>query len=77
MKVPRNAENPSYDDVEKVGFWRWLTSSKPDRLEWRRRRDAATSTGRVARKLEATRAEVQRKIDEKEAERDAGYDPRD
>lgn len=46
--VPRNAEDPSYDDAEKIGFWRWLTSSKADRTEWVRRRKIADEKKREA-----------------------------
>jgi hypothetical protein len=41
FRVPVDAESPTFDDVFKVSFWRWLTSRAADRHEWRRRRDTA------------------------------------
>jgi hypothetical protein len=41
LRVPASAEHPSFDQLERVTFWRWLTSSKSDRLEWTRRRKLA------------------------------------
>lgn len=46
--VPADPDNPSYDRTFTVSFWQWLTSSKADRQEWRRRRDAV-GQARVAR----------------------------
>lgn len=49
FRVPNSADNPTYDDTFKVGFWRWLTSSAADRKEWARRRNAAIPTSRSVR----------------------------
>jgi hypothetical protein len=44
FRVPTNPDNPTFDNTFKVGFVRWLTSSKTDRGEWARRRNAAAKT---------------------------------
>ncbi len=49
FKVPSDPDNPSYDDTFTVSFWRWLTSSKADRGEWRRRKNAAIHTSSSVR----------------------------
>lgn len=41
FRVPSNPQHPTFDDTFNVGFFQWLTSKKPDRLEWQRRRNAA------------------------------------
>lgn len=41
MKVPSNGLQPSFEDVFRVGFWRWLFSRKAEREEWKRRRNIA------------------------------------
>jgi hypothetical protein len=46
MRVPTSATEPTFDQTFRVGFWRWLTSSKPDRAEWARRRNAAAEAAR-------------------------------
>lgn len=40
FRVPRDPHNPTLADSERIGFFRWLTSSKADRKEWARRRNA-------------------------------------
>jgi hypothetical protein len=52
-----------------VGFWRWLTSSKADRTEWRRRRDAATHTTATARTLHAYERYAEGRLDQARQER--------
>ena len=46
FRVPNDAARPSFDDTTKVGFFGWLKSSKAERREWRRRRDAAAQLAR-------------------------------
>lgn len=41
FRVPRDAAQPTFDSTIKIGFWKWLSSSKADRTEWARRRNAA------------------------------------
>jgi hypothetical protein len=41
FRVPVDAAAPTFDATFKVGWWRWLTSSRADRVEWARRRNAA------------------------------------
>lgn len=44
FRVPVDPNAPTFDEVFKVGFWRWLTSGKVERNEWFRRRQAAVKT---------------------------------
>lgn len=67
MRVPADPNNPTYDNTFNVGFWRWLTSNAAERKEWARRRNAATRTGNVARKLD----QAYNWAGEKQAEADA------
>jgi hypothetical protein len=46
MRVPVSSLNPTFDDTVKVGFWRWLTSTKQERRMWRWLRDRAAETAR-------------------------------
>lgn len=55
FRVPSSATAPTFDDVFKVSFGRWLTSSKADRVEWARRRNAAAEVARVNAKAEVAR----------------------
>lgn len=64
MRVPRDPQNPTFDDTEKIGLVRWLTSSGADRKEWVRRRNAAAQAARSN-----TNARAQQWADRKEAER--------
>lgn len=41
FRVPTDAEQPTFDQTTKIGFWRWFTSRKAERIEWARRRNAA------------------------------------
>lgn len=41
FRVPVNSDRPTYDRTFKVSFGRWLLSTRWERREWRRRRDAA------------------------------------
>jgi hypothetical protein len=88
MRVPSSADNPTYDETFKVGFWRWLTSSKADRVEWARRRNAATVAAGDARvervrergeqKMQAARDEYDQKqaeLAERRAARKQGDSP--
>jgi hypothetical protein len=47
FRVPTDAQNPTFDNTTKIGFFKWLTSSKTDRIEWARRRNAAAQTART------------------------------
>jgi hypothetical protein len=47
LRVPVNAARPTFDETVKVGFFSWLTSSRADRQEWARRRNAAAKAARV------------------------------
>jgi len=40
FRVPTDPDRPTFDQTTKVSFWQWFTSSKPDRKEWQRRRNA-------------------------------------
>lgn len=64
FKVPNDPRNPTYDNTRTIGFWQWLTSSKADRSEWRRRRDAATHTTRTARTLHAYERHAEARVQE-------------
>lgn len=53
FRVPINPEFPSFDETEKIGFARWLFSTRAERKEWiRLRTDAAK---RAQRNQEAAR----------------------
>ena len=47
FRVPLNAARPTFDETVKVGVFNWLTSSRADRQEWARRRNAAAKAARV------------------------------
>ncbi|MGH3518810.1 MAG: hypothetical protein ACRDT2_04905 [Natronosporangium sp.] len=47
FRVPSDPAVPTFDETTKVGFFRWLTSSGPERKEWARRRNAAARTAQV------------------------------
>lgn len=49
FKVPADSSNPTWQDTYTVSFWKHLTSSKAERLEWKRLRDAATAHQHKAR----------------------------
>ncbi len=53
FRVPLDAQDPTFDRVEKVSLRRWITSSKAERAEWKRRRDLAAA---VAKSRRAQRA---------------------
>ncbi len=56
FRVPVDADEPTFDQVERISVRRWLTSSKTDRTEWKRRRNLAAATAaanKVQRKAEA------------------------
>jgi hypothetical protein len=53
FRVPIDSRNPSFDRALKVGFWRWLTSSKAQRAEWQRRRNAAAEAARQGQNARA------------------------
>lgn len=55
FRVPQDPANPTFDHTFKVGFGRWMTSSKADRTEWSRRRNAAA---RTAGRNQASRADT-------------------
>jgi hypothetical protein len=46
FRVPIDSAESTFDDTFKVSFWRWLTSRKPERVEWMRRRNAAAEKAR-------------------------------
>lgn len=71
MRVPSDPNNPTYDSTFNVGFWRWLTSSKDERKEWARRRNAAIPTSGSIRKLKQADEWAGRKQDEKDVQRRA------
>ncbi len=54
FRVPRSADHPTFDDAEKIGFGRWLTSSAVDRREWMRRRNAAAQLAAANQRARAT-----------------------
>jgi hypothetical protein len=70
FRVPSDPDNPTFDDTFEVNTRQWMTSSKADRLEWQRRRNAAA---KVAKTNQDARAEAwaERKIAEGEARREA------
>jgi hypothetical protein len=47
FRVPANPVSPTFDDATKVGFCRWLLSSKAERMEWMRRRNVAADNARI------------------------------
>lgn len=51
FKVPVDPHSPTYDSTFTVGFWQWLTSSKAERMEWRRRKNLAIPTSPSLRKI--------------------------
>jgi hypothetical protein len=53
FRVPTDPTRPSFDHTTKVGFFRWLRSSKADRVEWQRRRDAAAELARQGQNARA------------------------
>ena len=65
FRVPTSADQPSFDHTEKISFMRWFTSSKAERLEWARRRNAAAKLA-----ADNTNARVADWADRKRAERD-------
>lgn len=69
FKVPNDPRNPTYDNTRTIGFWQWLTSSKADRSEWRRRRDAATHTTATARTLHAYGRYAEGRLDQARQQR--------
>lgn len=71
MRVPADPTNPSFDATFKVGFWQWFTSSKVERIEWARRRQAAIHTMPSIRKLKAADEWAGRKAAEQDAKRQA------
>jgi hypothetical protein len=73
MRVPVNADSPSFDHVMKISFWRWLTSSSVERREWVRRRNAAAQAarGNQLRTLDARSAEYRAASAQRRAELDA------
>jgi hypothetical protein len=66
FRVPTNLDHPTFDHTFKVGFIRWLKSTKAEREEWQRRRNAAAAK---AKEGQDTRMEerTERKITEQEA----------
>ncbi|MEU1761686.1 hypothetical protein [Micromonospora sp. NPDC005652] len=57
FRVPTDPATPTFDHTFKVSFWQWLTSKKPERVEWMRRRNAAA---KVAMHNQNARAEQRR-----------------
>ena len=55
FRVPADPTNPSFDHTFKVGFFGLLRSSKADRAEWARRRNAAA---KLAEQHQNARAEA-------------------
>ncbi len=74
FRVPADPRNPTFDAVIKVGFWRWLTSSKAGRREWRRRRDLAARTAGANQRVRAQAAAdaARARHAERKARRDDG-----
>lgn len=56
FRVPQDPEKPSFDQTFKVGFVRWLKSSKPERKEWMRRRNAASAVAAANQQARAQAA---------------------
>jgi hypothetical protein len=69
MRVPADPDNPTYDHTFQVGFWRWFTSSKAERVEWARRKRAAISTLPSMRKLKQAEDWAGRKQAQQDARR--------
>jgi hypothetical protein len=67
FRVPTDPTHPSFDQTFKVGFFRWLRSSKVDRLEWRRRRNAAAELAGEHQRAAIT--ERRRRLDAEAADR--------
>lgn len=58
FRVPKDADNPTFDDTFKVSLWRHLTSTGAERKEWVRRRNAAARLpGENKRRRAAARLE--------------------
>lgn len=70
FRVPVDADAPTFDRVMKIGFFKWLTSSKSDRNEWMRRRNAAAQTAAVNQRARAAEW-AERKRQEQERKRQA------
>lgn len=70
FRVPVDADAPTFDQVTKVGFFKWLTSSKAERSEWMRRRNAAAQTAAVNQRARASEW-AERKRLEQERKRQA------
>lgn len=70
FRVPVSAAQPTFDDVVKVSFWGWLTSSKDDRMEWMRLRNEAAKTAgdnqtaRAQAAVDNKAAEIEAKLTE-------------
>ncbi len=71
FRVPLNAARPTFDETVKVGVFNWLTSSRADRQEWARRRNAAAKAARVSRNARAAEVIEQSMIGRKTAEQEA------
>lgn len=69
MRVPTDPTSPTFDSTYKVGFMKWLTSSKAERQEWARRRNTAAQAARTNQNKRA-----QDWADRKQAERDGRRD---
>jgi hypothetical protein len=52
FRVPADPANPTFDETTKVSFWQWFTSSKADRKEWQRRRNAGAKLADANRKAQ-------------------------
>lgn len=47
FRVPKDLVWPTFDDVAKISFWRWLTSSKSERIQWKSLRNRAAMNAKI------------------------------
>lgn len=53
MRVPSNPAYPTFDETYDVGFVQWLKSTKDERKEWGRRRNAAAKLAEINQRIKA------------------------
>ncbi len=58
--VPADADHPTFDRTEKISVRRWLTSSRVERMEWKRRRNMAAATAAANKVQRAGEASARR-----------------
>jgi hypothetical protein len=60
FRVPVDAADPTFDQVARVSLRRWLTASKAERTEWRRRRNVAAAVAKADKVQRAGEASARR-----------------